>query len=221
MNKKFSAYLIFTFTLLLIITVLGIVSIVYYHSQAVAMKTAEKQFKRESKNLAKKTWQYLNAAASLTKQTTHLFNNPKLELKLNSNESNYLLKSLSIYNQIDLIYYGNNKGDFLQAADFTDIYVKLIKREDGKAFTLYNYYKSYNGEIENTKTTLDSQYDPRVRPWYIGAAKTKKTFWTEPYIFFATQKPGITVSEPILDKHGELMGVIGVDIPLARLSAYL
>ncbi len=40
-------------------------------------------------------------------------------------------------------------------------------------------------------------YDPRERPWFIGAINSDKEesiFWTDPYTFFTTQKPGITGS---------------------------
>lgn len=48
-----------------------------------------------------------------------------------------------------------------------------------------------------TESVEDSKYDPRVRPWYIGAKKTGKIFWTDPYIFFENDRPGITVAVPV------------------------
>ncbi|MEN8245760.1 MAG: cache domain-containing protein [Thermodesulfobacteriota bacterium] len=64
-------------------------------------------------------------------------------------------------------------------------------------------------------------YDPRIRPWYIGALKEKGLFWTDVYVFASSQNPGITVSIPILDPGGDLLGVCSIDIDLSTLSRVL
>ena len=64
-------------------------------------------------------------------------------------------------------------------------------------------------------------YDPRLRPWYGGAVSTGKLYWSDVYIFFTDQKPGVTVSLPIIADNGELRGVLGLDIDLEQLSAFL
>jgi len=43
----------------------------------------------------------------------------------------------------------------------------------------------------------DMAYDPRTRPWYVGALEAsgdRAPFWTEPYTFFAEQKKGVTAA---------------------------
>ncbi|MEE8146621.1 MAG: protein kinase, partial [Longimicrobiales bacterium] len=44
--------------------------------------------------------------------------------------------------------------------------------------------------------TAQVEYDPRVRPWYVGAMDhpSAGVHWTEPYTFFTTKDPGITAS---------------------------
>ena len=66
----------------------------------------------------------------------------------------------------------------------------------------------------------EDTYDPRVRPWYIGA-EAADSYWTEPYVFFTSQEPGITHSVPVLDDSGSLIAVVGVDITLTDLQAFL
>ncbi len=60
-----------------------------------------------------------------------------------------------------------------------------------------------------------------MRPWYIGAVKDKGLYWTDIYIFFTDQSPGVTASMPVFDPEKKLLGVLGVDIKLAEVSAYL
>ena len=221
MSKKFGIYIVVIFTGLLIVTVAGIISIVYFQSKSAAMEDAKKRFRSSSVTVTEKTWNYLNAAEHLTEQATQVFNSPDIKLQLESDESRYLLKALSIYKQIDLFYYGNEKGDFLQAGDFADLYAKVIHRKENRAYTIFHYYTPDGKRIIKEKTVEDSGYDPRKRPWYIGAKQTKKTFWTEPYIFFATKKPGITVAIPIFRSDGKSEGVVAADITLNGLSDFL
>ena len=63
-------------------------------------------------------------------------------------------------------------------------------------------------------------YDPRQRPWYRGASEAsdpQAVFWTEPYTFFTTHDPGITVSSGSTLPDGRHL-VVGFDIKLADLS---
>jgi PAS domain S-box-containing protein len=64
-------------------------------------------------------------------------------------------------------------------------------------------------------------YDPRTRPWYEKALKERKIVWTDPYIFYSSRKPGITIAGPFFDKEGRLNGVIGVDIEIDQLSTFI
>ena len=86
-----------------------------------------------------------------------------------------------------------------------------------------SFWKHFDaaGELTEIKVNKDDNYDPRLRPWYQGAQKAQKIFWSDTYIFFTAKKPGITVAEPYFNASGKLIGVVGVDIELDRLSVFL
>ena len=73
----------------------------------------------------------------------------------------------------------------------------------------------------STEEDPGDTFDPRTRPWYQGAEQTQKPFWTDTYLFFTLQKPGITFSIPHFDADGKLQTVLGIDIELATLCAFL
>jgi hypothetical protein len=65
-------------------------------------------------------------------------------------------------------------------------------------------------------------YDARARPWYqVGTALGKATEvgWTSPYRFLSTGDPGISAAVQLTRPDGDLLGVLGVDLKLADLSA--
>ena len=63
-------------------------------------------------------------------------------------------------------------------------------------------------------------YDPRVRPWFKDAVEKKDLVISNPYIYATTGLPGVTVAMPIY-VHGQLLGVMAIDILLDSLSDYL
>ena len=78
----------------------------------------------------------------------------------------------------------------------------------------------------------DPDYRPHERPWYIGGAalRTKSeqalrdhlpppVHWTEPYIFFTTREPGISVSAAATSPSGRAF-VIAFDIKLGDISSF-
>jgi len=64
-------------------------------------------------------------------------------------------------------------------------------------------------------------YDPRARDWYRFAVERRGRVWTEPYIFFTSRKPGITLASAIIGKDGATEAVLGVDIEISEISRYL
>ena len=64
-------------------------------------------------------------------------------------------------------------------------------------------------------------YDPRERGWYSSAVKRRGRAWTEPYIFFTSHKPGITLAAAIIGKDGAVEAVLGVDMEINEISRYL
>jgi hypothetical protein len=77
------------------------------------------------------------------------------------------------------------------------------------------------GTVVSTEEDPGDTFDPRTRPWYQGAEQTQKPFWTDTYLFFTLQKPGITFSIPHFDADGKLQTVLGIDIELATLCTFL
>jgi adenylate cyclase len=64
-------------------------------------------------------------------------------------------------------------------------------------------------------------YDPRNRPWYVGAQKTGKVFWTDVFRYEPTSDSGIAVAVPAYDAEGNLVGVVGADLSLKLLAQFL
>ena len=74
--------------------------------------------------------------------------------------------------------------------------------------------------VRSERDPADS-YDPRARGWYRSAVERRGRSWTEPYIFFTSHKPGITLASAIIGKNGAVETVLGVDIEMSEISRLL
>ena len=69
----------------------------------------------------------------------------------------------------------------------------------------------------------NSDYDPRSRPWYRGAMALEREdglHWTDPYVFFSTQDPGITAAVRWRDPLNQHNYVAALDLKLLDLSRF-
>ena len=66
----------------------------------------------------------------------------------------------------------------------------------------------------------NDSFDPRSRPWFVGALAANGLFLTGVYVFHTQQTPGITISIPLKLPNGR-QGVICADVRLADLSQFI
>jgi two-component system cell cycle sensor histidine kinase/response regulator CckA len=137
----------------------------------------------------------------------------------------YFLDQLAIYSHFAGIYFGKPNGDFFYVSRNEQrspggFRTKIISHQDGMRTTRLRWRDQ---NLESIFEEFDPQdnYDPRTRPWYKNAFEHKTIVWTDPYIFFTSQNPGITVAGPTYDELGKLEGIVGVDLEIHQLSTFI
>ncbi|MBL0713786.1 MAG: PAS domain S-box protein, partial [Desulfosarcina sp.] len=137
----------------------------------------------------------------------------------------YFSDQLMVYPHFAGIYFGEPNGDFFDVR-------RSSKKTPGGTRTKITVHQGDRKEtcliwrdcrhhLIAEETLYDDAYDPRQRPWYRKALKEKRIVWTDPYIFFTSRKPGITIAGPIYGANGELKGIVGVDIEIDELSTFI
>ena len=138
---------------------------------------------------------------------------------------NYFLDQLAIYPHFAGIYVGSPNGDFFYVSR-NDTHspdgfrTKIISHTNGHRETRLIWRNARNRFVMEERDPADD-FDPRQRPWYKRALAADSIVWTDPYIFFTSQKPGITIAGPIYRAPGELQSVVGVDIEIDELSLFI
>src|SRR6516162_9145549 len=86
---------------------------------------------------------------------------------------------------------------------------------------LVEYERRKDGTRKVLKTEDDTKYDPRKRPFYLGAKRAGRLVWLPPYVFYWQWVPGITCALPVKGAGGKLRGVLTADFDLDALSAFI
>ncbi|MCF8299146.1 MAG: SpoIIE family protein phosphatase [Saprospiraceae bacterium] len=143
------------------------------------------------------------------------------------NISSYYLPIFNTYPEINTILIANTKGNeysiiredtsWLTNVVFESVDSGMvIKRERWKG-------NLFDKEIINEWMEYNSSWDPRTRPWFIGAMNSEypnEPWWTEPYVFFTDQVPGITASIKSFCPSTEDINIIQYDILLSNISEF-
>jgi PAS domain S-box-containing protein len=134
-----------------------------------------------------------------------------------------LFQQLQISPQFAGVFYGDETGNFvyvMRSDGPGPFRSKLVRHDDGGRETDLIWRDNEFRVVESRPDPGDT-YDPRTRLWYLEAREKLGSIWTEPYIFFTSQTPGITAASPVFDEAGELQGVVGVDIGIDAISDFL
>lgn len=123
--------------------------------------------------------------------------------------------------QIDNLSFADGDGNYtmFRRGGAGGLDIKLIRNAPGPRSVVWLHHDAAGKEIGREETP-DDDYDPRTRPWYMGALATDDLFWTGVYVFFTSRQPGITVAARYPLAEGRPY-VFGADITLDALSKFL
>lgn len=136
----------------------------------------------------------------------------------------FLFQQLRLAPQFAGLYYGARDGSFVFVTRGlegpADYRTKFITTQGDNRRVELVWRDADFQVIERARDDTDP-YDPRTRPWFVKALAARDTVWTDPYIFYSSQQPGITLSSPVQARGDQIKGVIGVDIEIGMISEFL
>ncbi|MFC3225941.1 sensor histidine kinase [Marinibaculum pumilum] len=140
----------------------------------------------------------------------------------------YFLEILEINPEITGIYFGTVRGAFVfvtrEAPELEGeaVYFSRLMREAPGGRSSQTRLRDAGFDIIRQRDLgLSDPYDPRERPWFAPAMAGQGVFWTEPYPFYTSQQPGISSGIRVDRADGSPLGVVGADVSLASLQAFV
>lgn len=205
------------------IAVLAVVMSSYFTSERALLEHARSLLSDVATNTIEHSKGFLKPATGAAELATRLAenrivasDNPILLEKL-------LFQQLQTASQFAGVFYGSKDGSFVYVmkTDGPGPFRTKIIETDGDTRETQLIWRDDKFRIKDAQIDEEDTYDPRARPWYQKASSEEKLIWTDPYIFFSSQAPGITVASPVFDDDGTVSGVIGVDIEINAISEFL
>jgi adenylate cyclase len=214
--------ILLAFAALLITTVLVIVTYAYRQNSEAVLQISDDLIQQAGDAVTEKTINYLSPAALMAQASARIPGIDGFALVENPDLEAYGMELLALYPQLDAFFIGNERGDFIFTKRSADGSIGTQEINRSLATPLRTWtYRDTAGNVTGVEITDDFTYDPRQRPWYLGAKTTGRAYWTDIYIFFTDQTPGITAAYPVYDNQDSLVSVIGIDVALNDLSAFL
>ncbi|MGK7916617.1 MAG: diguanylate cyclase, partial [Prochloraceae cyanobacterium] len=143
----------------------------------------------------------------------------RINIKDDLSIEKYLTEYLKFFlnTPIDTIQYANEQGDYLGVGRLRDdsLVIKVRVKGDFHTYSLDSQGK------RDRLLSIQPNYDPRVREWYQKALENKGETWSSVYTMFSHPSLGLTLSTPVYNNEGQLIGIIGTDLLLKDLSKFL
>jgi len=222
-SRSLRLEILITFTSLLVLTVAVIEGYTYYKTKTAIEKLSRELIEQTFSTVIQKTKHFMMPAQVYVTQGALLVEDGVLELPDNPRLRNYAIDTLTSVDQLTMFNIADKDDNFLMPKKQPDddaIDIKVINRNVEPPTGVW-IRRSPQGLITAREPIAEVKYRPTERPWYIGASKQDKPYWTDMYILFTDKVPGITVAQRVLNPRGEVTGVLGLDIELSELSRFM
>ncbi len=225
MRLSIRTVLIGTLVGLQVVTVAAILLSSTYSTQDVLLGHARRIMEGVASDAIDRSRKFLDPARVAADLTQRLADNDIVSSADPRALERYFFEQLRLYPQFAGIYVGSVEGDFFyvnrSGEHSPDGFRTKVIDHGGGARTVEMTWRDRDFEIKAHRTDPEDRYDPRTRPWFRKAMAERGTIWTDPYVFFTSRLPGITVASPVMDARGTIKGVVGVDIEIIEVSTFL
>ncbi|WP_372365284.1 adenylate/guanylate cyclase domain-containing protein [Candidatus Uabimicrobium sp. HlEnr_7] len=211
--------------LLLIVLCSSMLITVFYFNSKISVQFILKDLMRNiSLHMTDKCIHYLHTAETASRLSKNLTSNQVVQTQNQEILLQYFRQLLLVNKQFAMVTFGKTDGDFFMVKRMPDdtFSTKTIRRTPKIIYSTWVHQNpKWEKEYPNTEESPQIAYDPRNRPWFQESAKSRQISWTDVYLFYSDQTPGITCSTPVYDRNEKLIGVVGIDISISGFSFFL
>jgi diguanylate cyclase (GGDEF)-like protein len=212
--------LIFVLLVIQLLTLIGVLASSRANTEGVLRDHARVVMHHLIESAAENSLRFVQPAERSAQLTVRMLQEGVFELDDNSKLERYFLAQLQSQDQLNGMYLAKPNGEFLYVKrDALGFLTKDIRVAGGRVVRLTSRAANLKQIVQ--KTDLMDTYDPRTRPWYLGASSARQQIWTGPYVFFTSKKPGVTSASPVLSTDGRLLAVVGIDVEITKLSDFI
>ncbi|WP_374374960.1 ATP-binding protein [Dongia sp.] len=193
-------------------------------AQRGADHAAQSLMRSAGSHIMSRSTAFLTQAERMAELTARMIDERSLDATDRPRLMRYLWQQLMSNPYLAGMYVGYEDGGFtyvmrVQTVAGDHFMFKTIREGRRARQVTVTWRNAFYEEIVPDESMIDG-YDPRLRPWYAAATRGLNSGWTEPYMFWTNQRPGVTMARSAHCEAGVMACVIGVDITLGDLSNF-
>lgn len=195
----------------------------YLTSERAMLTHAQGLMSQAGINASDRTRLFLKPAGDIAQQTAQLISSDVVSASDTPAMERLLTQMVLTEDYVAGAYFGDADGNFIfvmRSDGPGALRTKQVIR-DGEARETNLRWRDLDYQLVASEPDPADTYDPRARPWYGAAIDDRGLIWTSPYVFFSSGKPGVTAATPVMSEDGSIAGVVGVDIEIDAVSAFL
>jgi PAS domain S-box-containing protein len=167
----------------------------------------------------------LGTASAAVAMTRNAIEDGALDTTDQQRLAQFLFEALKDDRELAGLYFGSPAGDFVyvmrEHAGADDLFrIKTIRVEGRERAEAVALRDRHWGLVRDLPPQPDD-FQPTSRPWYQKALEIGGDGWTAPYSFYTSTHPGISFARSLTGRDGQVRGVVGGDIELDDLAAYI
>ncbi len=238
-KTKIQVAIITVLVALMFLSSLTMIVYSYFRNSSTYVHDAKRKMLKMSVFVIDETLSHLQPPSQIIRSTAMLVKKNKEGL-LNNEQFTYVLLGFLRNNPgIAAFFNGDAQGNLLEVTRVNPgqtyylnkdlplpgsvkYMVRHIYRKEKVLPVEVRSYLNADGYLIDKEETPSEQiwYDPRKRPWYIGAHTKQRDYWTDVYLY-ENDDIGITVAHPILTSNGEAHAIVSADITIMQLAKML
>ena len=212
------------------------VAILYQNNHRLALETARSEMTAARENTVENLINVIVPVGQVV-ETTVDFIKSFPEAVTEPRSGAVMASQIKPYPYIYGLFFGlENQGQFYQVVQVPGGVSEFGPNDSPLPANTKIVYRTINGPADDMIETflyqsswgavtgreqINVEYDPRTRPWYEGARNRDDIFVSNFYIFNSTGKPGVTFARRVTDTDGKLVGVVGADLTMDKITNIL
>jgi signal transduction histidine kinase len=193
----------------------------YKNGQHAVNDLTEQLLKKASNSVNRQLNTYLALPHQINQLNIDAIESKRLDLQDSEALGRYFWQQLQIFD-VSYINYASVEGEFVGAGRWLDPQKVTISIRNPKLDTKTYVWATNNKGDRVKKIATYEDFQPKREAWYIDALKAGKPTWTRIYNWDGTPEfISIAGSRPIYDEQGKIVGAIGVDLLLSKISDFL
>lgn len=162
---------------------------------------------------------YLQNAQHINQINLNAIENGLIDIENFEDIGKYFWQQIQLYD-FTYVNYGNQDNEFI-GVGYVDGNLEIAEVSKPNIGTLYSYQPDEQGNRIYPPTILEDE-NPNDASWYSEAIKEDKLIWSSIYNWAdIPDEIAISASAPVYNQSGEVLGVVGVDLSLSKISDFL